>query len=95
MFLKIVILYLLLLNLIGFISMRSDKRRAIAHGPRIPEKRLFTYAVLGGSLGCLFGMLIYRHKTKHLPFTLGLPVILLLQVFIAAAGYYCFAHSFQ
>lgn len=95
MLLKIMIPYLVILNIIGFFSMRSDKRRAIAHGPRIPEKKLFTFALFGGSLGCLFGMLVYRHKTKHLSFRLGLPVILLLQVIILTAGHYCFINHFQ
>lgn len=84
--LKILIPYLVVLNFIGFWSMRTDKRRAMTHRYRTPEKRLFLYAVLGGSAGCLLGMKVYRHKTKHRAFTLGMPIILLLQVFIMVLG---------
>ncbi len=90
MILKILIPYLVLINLIGLLSMRLDKRRAIAHKQRIPEKRLFAYALLGGSIGCILGMLIFRHKTKHLPFTIGMPVILLVQAAVVVFGYSCF-----
>lgn len=63
--------------------MGRDKRRATKHHSRIPEKRLFAYAFLGGSIGCLLGMSAYRHKTKKLSFTLGIPIILIVQMLIA------------
>nr|WP_073079958.1 DUF1294 domain-containing protein [Sporobacter termitidis] len=84
--LKLLIGYLLIINLTGFISMGRDKRRAISHGPRTPEKRLFAYALLGGSLGSLLGMSVYRHKIRHLKFTVGMPLILLLQLAVAVAA---------
>lgn len=56
-----------------------DKRKAKNHKWRIPEKNIFLIALLGGSLGCLLGMNIFRHKTKHWYFKFGLPTILILQ----------------
>lgn len=67
--------YLIVINLCGLLAMKSDKRRAKEGNWRIPEKTLFLLAVLGGSLGCLFGMFHYRHKTRRLLFRIGLPVI--------------------
>ncbi len=59
-----------------------DKRKAKNHKWRISEKNIFLIALLGGSLGCLLGMNIFRHKTKHWYFKFGLPSILLLQIII-------------
>lgn len=72
--------YLLIVNLAGLIQMRIDKRRAIRQQQRISEMRLFLIAVIGGSVGSLIGMYLFRHKTKHLRFVLGIPLILLLQL---------------
>ena len=72
--------YLLAVNLIAFVLMGVDKRRARRHTWRISEKTLFAAAILGGSLGGIAGMFAFRHKTKHLRFVLGLPAILLLQL---------------
>ncbi len=65
--------------------MLADKHRARKNLWRIPEAVLLWTAVLGGSLGALIGMYTVRHKTRHLKFTLGVPVILALQLVIAAA----------
>ena len=73
---------LLLLNALGFLLMFLDKRFAVAHRRRIPEKTLLLTAILGGSLGCILGMELCRHKTKHKKFRYGLPLILLLQAVI-------------
>ena len=64
----ILIVYLMLINLIGFAAMALDKRRAIRHKWRIPERTLFLIALLFGSIGVLTGMYVFRHKTKHLSF---------------------------
>ncbi|ARC84325.1 hypothetical protein U732_867 [Clostridium argentinense CDC 2741] len=72
--------YLIIINLIGFYIMFLDKRKAKKHKWRISEKNIFLIALLGGSLGCLLGMNIFRHKTKHWYFKFGLPTILVLQV---------------
>lgn len=81
---KIIILYFILMSLAGLISMGKDKRKAVTRRARTPESRLLTYAVLGGSVGSILGMLAFRHKTKHLKFTLGLPAILIAQLIIVA-----------
>lgn len=77
---KLVLLYLLIINAIGFLLMLVDKYKARKNLWRIPEATLLTAAALGGSLGCLLGMYTVRHKTKHLKFTVGIPVILVLQI---------------
>lgn len=80
MIFKIGITYLLIINLIGFAAMGIDKKKAIQHKYRIPEKTLFLAAILGGSLGSIAGMQLFRHKTKHWYFVLGMPAILVLQI---------------
>lgn len=69
-------------NVFACILMGYDKFQAIRGGRRIPENTLFAIALAGGSLGILAGMLIFRHKTRHLSFRLGLPVIVLLQAWL-------------
>ena len=75
-------IYLLILNILGFAFMGIDKRRAIRSAFRIPEATLFAIAILGGSIGSILGMHLFRHKTKHKAFTIGLPIILLIQIAI-------------
>ena len=77
---KIVIIYLLLINLIGVYVMWADKRRAKKNLWRISEKVLFIVALLGGAFGTTYGMYQFRHKTKHWYFKFGFPLILLLEV---------------
>ena len=77
--------YLLLVNLIAFGIFGADKRRAKRGAWRVPEKTLFLFAVLGGSVGAILGMRTFRHKTKHWYFRCGLPAILIVQ--LAAAGF--------
>lgn len=72
--------YVLLINLIAFTLMFVDKVKARHGAWRIPEKVLFLSAIAGGSIGVIAGMLTCRHKTRHLSFVIGLPVILLLQL---------------
>lgn len=85
MLIKCVVLYLVVMNTVGFAAMWRDKRRAAARRFRTPEKRLLAYTALGGSVGTILGMVVFRHKTRHLKFTLGLPVILILQLSAAIA----------
>ena len=73
--LKILALYLAIINLDAFLIMRADKRRAQRGKRRIPEATLFLVAVLGGSPGVMLGMRVYRHKTLHASFTVGMPLI--------------------
>lgn len=74
------LVYLLIVNALGILLMLIDKYKARKNLWRIPEKVLFLVAFLGGSLGCLLGMYAVRHKTRHLLFTLGMPLILAVQV---------------
>jgi len=77
---KLFLGYLLVLNVLGFSMMGIDKRRAKKGKWRIPERRLMLCAVFGGSVGALLGMQCFRHKTKHPKFSVGIPVILVVQV---------------
>lgn len=75
--------YLILINAVGFLLMLSDKYKARKNLWRIPETTLFAVGFLGGSLGMIGGMYAFRHKTKHLKFTMGIPVILAVQIITA------------
>lgn len=77
-------IYLLLINLIGFALMGYDKTKARRAKWRIPEKSFFIVSLLGGSMGSWAGMYVYRHKTKHWYFVIGIPAILLIQVLATA-----------
>lgn len=79
----IIITYLLIMNLSGLLSMYIDKKKAIKNKWRIPEKTLFLIAIMGGSIGSVSGMHLFRHKTKHWYFKYGMPAILIIQVIIA------------
>lgn len=74
------IAYLIVVNLYALALMRIDKKRAIKKTRRIPEARLFVAALIGGSIGAIFGMYAFLHKTKHISFIIGLPFILILQI---------------
>ena len=87
---KYLLIYLLIINALGFILMLIDKHKARKNKWRIPEATLITVAALGGSVGSLLGMYMIRHKTKHPKFTVGIPVILVLQVAAAVAIRYFF-----
>ena len=78
----IIIGLLMTMNLLGYISMWADKRRAIKRKYRISEKALFIIAILGGSLGSILGMNRFRHKTKHWYFKYGMPLIFIIQIVI-------------
>lgn len=75
-----VFIYLIIMNALGFVLMRSDKEKAIRNKWRIPEKTLLTVAALGGSIGCFCGMRIFHHKTRHPLFSVGLPVMMAVQI---------------
>lgn len=74
--------YLIIINIIGFLIMGMDKRRAKKHLYRIPEKTLFSVAIIGGSIGSILGMYHFRHKTKHKSFVVGMPIIVILQIIL-------------
>ena len=79
---KILIVYLILVNIAGFLSMGIDKHKAKKGQWRIPEKTLFLIAAIGGSIGSMYGMHLFRHKTKHKSFVYGMPVILIVQLLL-------------
>lgn len=74
--------YLVIINLLGLFIMYSDKRKAKSNSWRTPEAVIFNIAFFFGSLGVLIGMRMFHHKTKHFKFVYGIPIILILQIFI-------------
>ena len=76
---KLLLIYLLIINLAGFLAMFLDKQKAKKGKWRIPEKTLFLFAIAGGSIGTTLGMNLFRHKTKHWYFKLGFPAIAVLE----------------
>ncbi len=80
---KPLLIYLVLINAVGFALMLIDKYKAKKNLWRIPEATLLGVAAVGGSIGALAGMYTVRHKTKHLKFTLGIPAILAVQIVAA------------
>ena len=77
---KNIIIYLVIINIVGFLAMWIDKRKAQKGKWRIQEKTLFMLTVLGGGIGTIAGMYKFRHKTQKLIFTIGLPAILILEI---------------
>ena len=75
--------YLASVNVVTFTVYGSDKRKARRGACRIPEKTLFLLPLLGGSVGALLGMKVFRHKTKHWYFVCGIPIVLLAQTALA------------
>lgn len=78
------IAYIIFINIVGFCLMGLDKRRAVQRRWRIPERTLFATALLFGSIGVLTGIYVFRHKTRHLTFTIGIPAILVVQLLLVA-----------
>ena len=74
------IIYFVIMNIVGFAIMGIDKRKAIKRTFRIPEATLFIVALIGGSIGSILGMRVFRHKTRHWYFVIGMPAILILQI---------------
>ena len=74
------IIYFVIINIVGFAIMGIDKRKAIKRAFRIPEATLFIVALIGGSVGSILGMQVFRHKTRHWYFVFGMPAILIVQI---------------
>ena len=86
--------YWIVINMIGFVIMGIDKKRAIRGAFRISEASVFLTALLGGALGCTLGMNHFRHKTKHWYFKYGMPAIFIVQLFLIVLLFmYCIHHS--
>ena len=83
MLFNVLLIYLLIINAAGFILMLVDKVKAKKNLWRIPEATLFLVAAIGGSVGSILGMYTFRHKTKHIKFIVGIPLILAAQIVIA------------
>lgn len=77
---KNLIIYLIIINIIGFLIMLIDKRKAEKGKWRIPEKTIFIITALGGGLGTIAGMYTFRHKTQKVQFVIGLPAITILEI---------------
>lgn len=73
-------IYILLINILGFLLMYIDKQRAIKNKWRISEANLLSIAIIGASIGMYIGMNKFRHKTKHNKFKIGIPTIIFIQV---------------
>ena len=76
------VIYLIIINLIGFYVMWSDKRKAKKGRWRIPENTLFLITLLGGGIGTISGMYTFRHKTKKMRFVIGFPAILIFEILV-------------
>ena len=72
--------FFLLINLAGFITVGIDKFKSKRRLWRIPERLLFWFAIIGGSIGVYAGLLTFRHKTRHWYFMYGIPLIILIQL---------------
>ncbi|MGN1267271.1 MAG: DUF1294 domain-containing protein [Dorea sp.] len=77
---EIVWIYLIAVNLVAFAMYGSDKRKAKKNQWRIPEATLLGVALIGGSVGALLGMKVFRHKTKHWKFKIMVPLFLVLHL---------------
>ena len=79
---RIFFYYLILINLYGFLVMYSDKKKSKTGKWRTPENRIFAIAGAFGTLGIFIGMRVCRHKTKHNKFVVGIPLILVVQLYV-------------
>lgn len=77
-----IIIYLLIINIVTFLSMGIDKYKAKKGKWRIQEKTLLTLVVLGGGIGGIAGMYVFRHKTQKPRFFIGFPLIMIMQILI-------------
>ena len=84
---KYFIIYLIIINLIAFLAMYIDKKRAKYGKWRIKEHTLFILAILGGSIGAIVGMYTFRHKTKKMRFVIGFPAILVCEIVLGLMIY--------
>ncbi len=83
--LEFLYIYLVIINIVAFITMAMDKRRALRHRWRIPERVLFLLAIFGGSTGALLGMWLLWHKVRKKLFAVGLPILLMVHMLVLLA----------
>ncbi|HCW74472.1 DUF1294 domain-containing protein [Proteiniclasticum sp.] len=79
---KYIYLYFITINTITVFIMQSDKRKARSHSWRIPESLMLTLSLFGGAIGTLLGMELFRHKTKHIKFKFGVPIIIIINLVV-------------
>ena len=79
---QIAVIYLIVINILGFGVMGLDKHKAKMAERRIPENTLFMFTILGGGVGTIAGMYVFHHKTKKMKFKVGMPLILILEILI-------------
>lgn len=82
---KNIVIYLIIINLAAFLAMFIDKKKAENNKWRIKESTLLVLALVGGSIGEIIGMYVFRHKTKKPKFVIGIPVIIILQILLIIA----------
>lgn len=85
----VILCYLAIVNIAAFALMGIDKYKAKNNKWRIKEKTLFLSAIIGGSLGAMYGMHMFRHKTKHKSFIFGIPAILIVQILLVIVVFLC------
>jgi len=85
------VMYFFIINLFAIFLMKYDKVKAINNQYRVSEKTLFLIALILGGIGIYIGMYLFRHKTKHVKFTVGIPLIIILNILTI---YYLISHVF-
>lgn len=85
------VIYFFIINLFAIFIMKYDKVKAINNQYRVNEKTLFLIALILGGIGIYIGMYLFRHKTKHVKFTVGIPLIIILNILTI---YYLISHVF-
>ncbi|GIO57055.1 DUF1294 domain-containing protein [Paenibacillus cellulositrophicus] len=78
------LIWFIFINAVGYLIMSEDKRRARNRRDRVPERTLFLLAAIGGALGVLIAMYRKRHKTRHLSFRVGIPLLLFVNAVLYA-----------
>lgn len=77
-----ILIYILIINVITFLIMWFDKHEAKIGDWRVPERTLFLLVLLGGGIGGIAGMYVFRHKTRKWYFKIGFPAILIMQIIL-------------
>jgi uncharacterized membrane protein YsdA (DUF1294 family) len=80
---SMLLFYIIGVNVLAFILMGVDKRKAEKRKYRIPERTFWMLALLGSAIGIISGMKVYRHKTKHTSFKIGMPIVLISNIILA------------
>ncbi|MFD1850749.1 DUF1294 domain-containing protein [Oceanobacillus bengalensis] len=79
-----ILFFIIGVNIIGLFMMRIDKQKAIKGAYRIPERTMWIIAFLGGAIGTYMGMRMFRHKTKHRSFIIGMPILVIMNLVLFA-----------